>query len=87
MLADPDFRTPGSVDLLLGAGVFIQTVLNGWQAGPLGSPWAIDTCFEWVVGGATDSKPKSNEDICYLLWFTLENRHDHGSLQTGIGQP
>ena len=44
-LADPDFGTPRRVDLLLGAGVFVQTVLNGRRAGPPGSPWAIETCF------------------------------------------
>ena len=40
-LADPDFGTPGSVDLLLGAVVFIRPMLHGQRFGSSGSPSAL----------------------------------------------
>ena len=54
------------MDLLLRAGVFMQTVLNGRWAGPPGSPGAIETSFEWVLAGATNGKPGFNGDVCYF---------------------
>ena len=47
-LADPDFGTPGSVDLLLGADVFSRTTLHGQRFGRSDSPSAFKTCFGWV---------------------------------------
>ena len=40
-LADPDFGTPGRVDMLIGADVYCQTVLYGRRFGSSGSPMAI----------------------------------------------
>ena len=40
-LADPDYGTPGSVDLLLGADVFSRVVLHGRRFGPSGTPSAF----------------------------------------------
>ena len=37
-LADPDFGTPSSVDMLLGTNIFSCTVLYGRQFGPAGTP-------------------------------------------------
>ena len=59
-LADPDFGTPGSVDLLLGADVFSRTMLHGRRFGPSGSPSAFKTCFGWVLVGDTHTSSHSN---------------------------
>ena len=48
-LANPNFGTTGSVDLLLGADVFSGTMLHGWRFGLLRSPSAFKTCFGWVL--------------------------------------
>ena len=40
-LADPDFGSPGAIDLLLGTELFVQIVLHGRQFGPHGSPMAL----------------------------------------------
>ena len=32
--ADPDFRTPARINLLLGAEVFTSMLLDGWWTGP-----------------------------------------------------
>ena len=44
-LTDPDFGTPGSTDVLLGANVFSSTILHDWWFGHLGSPFAFKTYF------------------------------------------
>ena len=50
-LADPDFRTPARIDLLLGAEVFTSVLRDGRRTGPRGTPSAINTCFGWVLFG------------------------------------
>lgn len=50
-LADPDFGTPGSIDLLLGADLFDTVVLHGRRRGPHGSPSAFEPAFGWVLSG------------------------------------
>ena len=50
-LADPDFGTPGNIDLLLGADVFSCTVIHGWRFSRSGTPSAFKTCFGWVLVG------------------------------------
>ena len=42
-LADPDFGTPGSVDMLLGADIFSHTVLYDRRFGPSGTPSTFKT--------------------------------------------
>ena len=66
-LADPDFGTSGSVHLLLGANVLNCTMHNGWQFGPSGSPFALKTCFGWVLAGVTHNGSYNN----WLNWLTL----------------
>ena len=51
-LADPDYGTPGSIDILLGVDVFSRVVLHGRRFGPTGSPSAFKTQFGWVLTGA-----------------------------------
>ena len=50
-LADPDFGTPGSVDLLLVADIFSHRVLHGWWFVPSRAPSAFKTCLGWVLAG------------------------------------
>ena len=47
-LADPEFGTPGHVDILLGVDVFNRVVRQGRRQGPPGSPMAMNTKFGWV---------------------------------------
>ena len=65
-LADPDFGTPGSIDLLLGAEVFGRAMLQGRRHGPSGSPSAFKTHFGWVLAGAIrDNSNHRNTGSCY----------------------
>ena len=54
-LADPDFGTPGRIDLLLGVDIFTEVLLRGRRKGPPRSPIALETSFGWVLCGNTDS--------------------------------
>ena len=50
-LADPEFRTPARIDLLLGAVVFASILRDGRRTGPRCTPSAINTCLGWVLFG------------------------------------
>ena len=63
-LADPEYGTPGAVDLLLGADVFSRVVLHGRRFGPSGSPSAFKTQFGWVLAGSVGSSSQSGS--CYF---------------------
>ena len=64
-LADPDFGSPGSIDLLLGADVFSTVVLHGRRLGPTGSPSAFETRFGWVLTGAVDGQSPQHHVVSY----------------------
>lgn len=40
-LADPDFRQPGRIDLLLGVDIFAEVILYGRRSGLSGTPIAF----------------------------------------------
>ena len=66
-LADPDFRTPARIDLLLGAEVFTSVLRDGRRTGPRGTPSAINTCFGWVLFGKI-----GESDVVDVANLTLE---------------
>ena len=75
-LADPEFGTPGNVDLLLGADTFSRVVLHGRRFGPSGSPSAFKTRFGWVLAGAVhigQHTSQSSANQCYISTITEEN--------------
>ena len=54
-LADPNFGSPGKIDLLLGVEIFADAVLHGRRWGDPGSPVALETHFGWALAGSTNS--------------------------------
>ena len=44
-MADPDYGTPGYIDILLGVYVFNQVICHCRRTGPPGSPMALNTRF------------------------------------------
>ena len=72
-LADPDFGTPGAIDLLLGTEIFGQVVLHGRRFGPRGSPTALKTHFGWVLGGAVNSKQRQDSQTCCLTTASTDD--------------
>ena len=54
-LADPEFGTPGRIDVLLGVDIFVEALCHGRRKGPSGSPIALETIFGWVICGKVES--------------------------------
>ena len=85
-LADPEYGTPGSVDLLLGADTFGRVVLHGRRFGPSGTPSAFKTQFGWVLTGTvghnnlrkscnfaiTEESPQDSDELLRKFW-EIEN--------------
>ena len=55
-LADPEFGTPGQIDMLLGDNMFIEVLFHGWRVGPPNSTVAVETKLGWIISGATDTQ-------------------------------
>ena len=53
-LADPNFGSPGRIDLLLRVNIITEALLHGWRAGSPGTPAAFETVFGWVLAGPTN---------------------------------
>ncbi|XP_028173846.1 uncharacterized protein LOC114362593, partial [Ostrinia furnacalis] len=53
VLADPFFDTPNKIDLLLGAEVYSQILLDGLYKGAPGSLIAQNTKLGWILSGRT----------------------------------
>ena len=71
-LADRQFDSPGTIDLLLGQDIWQDLFLPGEATGPPGTPSAWNTVFGWVVMGnysvddSVPSKPASVHAITAL---------------------
>ena len=78
-LADPEFRTPARIDLLLGAEVFASILRDGRRTGPRGTPSAINTCLGWVLFGKIQ-----DSDVVDVANYTLEQ--DELKYLTGSGR-
>lgn len=62
-LADPTFNVPNRVDLLLGAEVYGQIILEGLLKGPPGYPVAQNTKLGWILSGHVLSEVQENSEI------------------------
>ena len=51
-LADPEFRTPTHIDLLLGSEVFASILRDGRRTGPRGTPSSINICLDGFCSGS-----------------------------------
>lgn len=60
MLADPSYKTPGPIDVLLGADLLPLILLDGTRKGQVGEPFAMNTVFGWVLMGPTEFYDRSS---------------------------
>ncbi len=58
-LADPEFGTPGRIDILLGVEIIASVLRNGRRSGAPGSPVAFETDFGWVLAVRTSPRTMS----------------------------
>ena len=79
-LADPEFRTPARIDLLLGVEVFTCILRDGRRTGPRGTPSAINTGLGWVIFGKI-----LDRDVVDVGNQTLEQ--DELEYMSGSGRP
>lgn len=56
-LADPYFDQPGDIDILLGANVFAEILMNGVCRGGRDDVVAQETIFGWIVTGRAMAAP------------------------------
>ena len=91
--ADPNFDSPGKVDILLGVDIFVEVIRQGRRMGPPGSPSTLEMEFGWVIGGKIDlHNPIPNvvshhvtvtsDVILQKFWEIEENPKDHCNLST-----
>jgi Putative peptidase (DUF1758) len=66
-LADPEFNTPGPIDILLGADAFEDVVGEVKIHGPPGMPTARSTEFGWILSGRI-SQPVASFTIITNHW-------------------
>ncbi|XP_052748654.1 uncharacterized protein LOC113522128 [Galleria mellonella] len=59
-LADPSFHTPNKIDILLGANVYSQILLDGVIKGPPGVPIAQRTTLGWIISGPVNLDETNN---------------------------
>ena len=64
-LADPNFLSPRSIDLILGADIYGHIIENKVIKGPPHSPTAQFTKLGWIVSGPTDTNVSSNTSHSY----------------------
>ena len=69
-LADPDFGTPGRIDLLLRLRPLMS---QGRRSGAPGTPAAFSTHLDWVLPGGMSSRSPSlslltGDDLIWKFW-------------------
>ena len=69
--ADPTYRTPACVDILLGGKVFSKAVIHGWRFGPIGARTAFKTFFGRVLND--EVKGKGQQSLMYVCCVALSN--------------
>lgn len=74
-LADPQFHSPGTIDVLLGADIFPQILLNGQLSGNVNEPIALNTIFGYILLGKVHSSalPPVQSFFCTAETISLDN--------------
>lgn len=73
-LADPFFETPNKIDLLLGAEVYSQILLQGLIRGPPGSPIAQNTTLGWILSGEV-GRVSDKLETCHNVVVSMHSAH------------
>ncbi|UYV80597.1 hypothetical protein LAZ67_19000902 [Cordylochernes scorpioides] len=65
-LADPEFYIQAPIDMILGADIYTELMLNGSISLGEGLPMAINTRLGWVLIGKLMGTSESNTEVCNL---------------------
>ncbi len=65
-LSDPNFQTPGGIDILLGQDVIKSILKDGVVRSNINDLYAINTTLGWVVGGCCNNSTQAvTTHVCY----------------------
>ncbi|XP_055385905.1 uncharacterized protein LOC129614946 [Condylostylus longicornis] len=73
ILADPSYFAMGKIDVLIGADIFGQIILEGLRKGPPGAPIAQKTIFGWII---TDNVDKQSVNTTSIEKFHIQSHLD-----------
>ncbi|XP_049867240.1 uncharacterized protein LOC126367655 [Pectinophora gossypiella] len=62
-LADPEYFTPGKIDMLLGIDVYTEILKNNLIKGPPGTPCAQETSLGWILFGNISDAHSEEETV------------------------
>ncbi|XP_048488764.1 uncharacterized protein LOC125491267 [Plutella xylostella] len=65
-LADPNYHTPGHIDMLLGVEVYQEIVKNNLVKGPPGTPTAQETDLGWILFGSINDESSTENTIIVM---------------------
>lgn len=72
-LADEDYKTPGPIDVILGADVYYQIIEDGLIKGDEKSPIAQLTKFGWIISGPVPIQSSSTTRQAYHILPSIES--------------
>ncbi|XP_062541370.1 uncharacterized protein LOC134209401 [Armigeres subalbatus] len=74
-LADPNFDTPGMIDIIIGGECYHEIHTGNRILLGVGLPFLVDTLFGWTVSGKTAINSSATPPVCYLSTVdrSLEN--------------
>lgn len=72
-LADPTFYKSSSVDLLIGADLFVEILKGQSILGPKGSPSAINSKLGWLLSGIIYSQSDFSPVVCHHATVDLDS--------------
>ena len=77
-LADPTFHSPGRIDVLLGADVYLQLMLKTpMVTGDITDPGALETIFGWAIMGPVKASREHTRSIPTHVSQTLCPEEEH----------
>lgn len=74
-LADPTHMNDSKIDLLLGADVYGEIVLNGLKKGQPGAPIAQHSKLGWILFGKVDSSVPDEQVLCNFTQTNTDLTH------------
>ncbi|KMQ86362.1 gag-pol protein [Lasius niger] len=80
-LADPEFATPGPIDIILGADVYGSLLLGDIRRESLNSPVAQHTTLGWIVSGPLNAQSSSSDSASIISCCKLQDVDLHDTLQ------
>jgi hypothetical protein len=83
-LADPTYKIPGSIDILLGADILPSLVTGDRVAGKPYQPVAFNTLFVWVVLGQANQSPSPVGDLSLVTPVTTFTVQSNAELESSL---